>query len=364
VNAEQAEESPQAEQVAEDSPQPKQAVEDTPEEKQVGELTQLELITPGDAIAPGETGNVADRQSLSGLVTSFTNLFRPPNRNQGTGTTSSSSSVPEGVNDISSVLDTNSVPHEVLAAIDTESVRPPQQGPVHSQEYVIGTPAILGGSQAGNEDDRNQIIVNVRRSGIGGSCRTTTDCLARTDNSVCFSGHCLCNLRFHYSKKYDYCSPDPTCPTCNKDQCVGGMDVYCNGTCYDDYKKLSVSPLGGHVKSPGWPATYAQSMDKFFCLEAPSGKRITINFKAVDLPRGMGLAGDWIKIYNGCTANDRENLLGFYHGDNLRSDQCMTSKCNKMMVHFHTGSIDHGRTGFYAAYREVEYEPERAPCAP
>jgi hypothetical protein len=66
----------------------------------------------------------------------------------------------------------------------------------------------------------------------------------------------------------------------------------------------------------------------------------------------------FVKVYNGCFGKDSE-LLAFFHGDNARARECVTSSCNQMLIHFHTdkedGSLNDQRSGFMGFIREATY---------
>ncbi|CAG0913769.1 unnamed protein product [Notodromas monacha] len=155
-------------------------------------------------------------------------------------------------------------------------------------------------------------------SGIGSQCRTTLECVSRSPNSVCYDGKCLCNLGYHFVASADQCIKDNTCPSCQNpvNTCLGGQDVYCNGTCFSN-----------------------------------TGKRVHLDLIWIDLETGCGHSCDYIKVYDGCIANDSSNLLAFYTGDNAGNRQQVTSNCNKMLVHFHSDVDDENEP---RAKRQVE----------
>lgn len=71
------------------------------------------------------------------------------------------------------------------------------------------------------------------------------------------------------------------------------------------------------------------------------------------------------QIYDGCVARD-ESLIVLLTGDNSRANECMTSSCNKMLIHFHTdaddGSKGDQRSGFMGHYKEVISAADPTAC--
>jgi hypothetical protein len=223
-----------------------------------------------------------------------------------------------------------------------------------------------------------------RASGIGNSCRTTVECVAQSPNSVCYDGRCLCNLGYHYVSRVDQCIKDNTCPVCDNpvNTCLGGQDVYCNGSCFSDYRTEMADKAKKQIASPNWPNEYSPETDKFVCVQANTGKRVHLDLIWLDMETGCGHSCDYIKVYDGCVANDSSNLLAFYTGDNAGNRQQVTSNCNKMMIHFHSDKDDGGatrstftkatgdedyskdqRSGFMGYYREIDYDEKVCACA-
>jgi hypothetical protein len=197
----------------------------------------------------------------------------------------------------------------------------------------------------------------VRRQ-VGETCQYTSDCTGAVANSVCFNGTCLCNLGYKFHAD-GTCKPVKSCYTCPRDSCSGGTDVFCNGTCVQNFKAVSANAAKSLVKSPNWPEDYPRGQDVFFCLEAGVGRKVNLNLQWLDLETHCGAKCDYIKVYDGCVARD-ENLIVLLHGDNARANECMTSSCNKMLIHFHTDADEtkenkrgDQRSGFMGHYKEV-----------
>lgn len=203
---------------------------------------------------------------------------------------------------------------------------------------------------------------NSERRQIGETCQYSSDCLAGTDNSVCFNGTCLCNLGYRYTADSKTCTPVDTCPTCSADTCSSGTDVYCNGTCIRNMKAITIKGLGENSKmmltSPNWPERYPAGTDVYYCVTASAGRRVNIRFDWMDLETNCGYNCDYVRVYNGCVGKPSE-LIAMFHGDNARSRECVTSTCNQMLVHFHTdpskGGPNDERSGFMGFIREATY---------
>ncbi|CAG0919895.1 unnamed protein product, partial [Notodromas monacha] len=220
-------------------------------------------------------------------------------------------------------------------------------------------------------------------SAIGAVCRYSEECRARTGNSVCYNGRCLCSIGFHYSGEKDDCVKDIRCPSCPVTEtpggdCLGGMDLYCNGTCIgeeeedEENPKVALSLLQveidkKQVATPNWPHNYPYGTDRYFCLSATSGRRVNLDFRWMDLETNCGMEDcDYVKVYDGCVADDRQNLLAFFNGDNSRSKECVTSVCNQMLIHFHSDPQKENkradsRSGVMAYYKAVPYGDN--PCS-
>lgn len=209
----------------------------------------------------------------------------------------------------------------------------------------------------------NLIPGRVERRQIGEQCQYSSDCLAGTDNSVCFNGTCLCNLGYRYTADSKTCTPVDTCPSCSTDSCSSGVDVYCNGTCIKNMKSITAKGLGETGKmilsSPNWPENYPAGTDVYYCITASAGRRVNVQFDWMDLETNCGYNCDYVRVYNGCLGKPSE-LVAMFHGDNARSRECVTSTCNQMLVHFHSDAADTKKTfgersGFMGFIREATY---------
>jgi hypothetical protein len=201
------------------------------------------------------------------------------------------------------------------------------------------------------------------RRQIGEQCQYSSDCLAGTINSVCFNGTCLCNLGYRYTAATKACTAVDTCPSCTTDTCSSGTDLYCDGTCIRNLRSVSIKGIAevGSVQltSPNWPEDYPASSDTYYCVTASTGRRVNIQFNWIDLETNCGFACDYVRVYNGCVGKPSE-LLAFFHGDNTKARECVTSSCNQMLVHFHSnedfGKKGDQRSGFMGKLHEATYD--------
>ncbi|CAG0887794.1 unnamed protein product [Cyprideis torosa] len=236
----------------------------------------------------------------------------------------------------------------------------------HTEQRQGGGAALLQNVLQFPQNVLNSIAGTRADSRIGEQCQYTTDCLETTKNSVCFNGTCLCNLGYRYRAASDECRAVDPCPVCDlADTCpTGEIDIGCDGTCSSAaVKRFNVDDVPRMIKShKDWPANYEANTDVYYCLKAPAGRRV--NFKALwmDLETQCGYGCDSVTIYNGCVAKP-ENILAFYTGDNSGNNECVTSYCNEMLIHFKTDGDDGGkgdqRSGFMGYYTESLYEEDR-----
>ncbi|CAB3235739.1 unnamed protein product [Arctia plantaginis] len=108
----------------------------------------------------------------------------------------------------------------------------------------------------------------------------------------------------------------------------------------------------GLISSPGSPGSYPENRDCYWHLTTTPGKRINLNFFALDIEVHSNCSFDYLAIYDGGHVTDP--LLSRYC--NTTQPAPVVSASSEMLIHFHSDSYGSGK-GFQIAYAPVEGVP-------